>query len=479
MPSLFRRLFGSVFIRLAAVMLLALIAINGIFLVQYYNVRFGLETALNRNLLHYARLLAEDVGSPPDRARAEALSRRLDMRIVLDGPESWTVGTPPRPFPGKHLRERFSDGRVSVMSIHGFYRLRVRLDAASSLTFDLYPSAAERSALRRYGLVTMLGACLVMAALYLTLRRILRPIRRLTKAAASIRDGELKRRVPEQGSRELRVLAETFNQMTARLESMIEGQRELLLGVSHELRTPLTRLRLRVEMLDPATDTTAIREDLRKMEVMITSLLNAARLRHNRANLRLGRVELPALLRELAARYGERPPGVVLTLPDAASPDQSTAPSAETALAGAGPIAPEPSDPFVLMADREQLAVLLGNLLDNAIKYSRPEGEPVELRLERRAGAVLAVVRDHGVGIPAEAIPRLFEPFFRADASRTRGDRDQGGFGLGLHLCQAIAQAHGAEILVDSQPGAGATMTVRFPSPAQGERENAFGGQGE
>lgn len=213
----------------------------------------------------------------------------------------------------------------------------------------------------------------------------------------------------------------------------MQAQQRLLLGVSHELRTPLTRLKLRLEMLGEASGNEAMREDLREMEAMITSLLEAARMRHEAGTLKRSREDLRKLLAEAARRYSGRLPGVIMHLPEF---------------------------PIPAWVDPERIATLIGNLLDNALKYSAQDAALVELSLLVEDGEAVISVRDQGIGIPKEAVAQLFEPFFRVDESRTR---ESGGFGLGLSLCQAIVQAHGGRIMVESEPGRGTTVTVRLP----------------
>ena len=100
-------------------------------------------------------------------------------------------------------------------------------------------------------------------------------------------------------------------------------------------------------------------------------------------------------------------------------------------------------------------------LLDNAIKYSAPDGPPVEISLQIRNYEVSIIITDHGIGIPEESISHLFDPFYRVDESRTR---DTGGYGLGLYLCQTIIKAHRAHIEVVSTLGAGTTFRITFQS---------------
>jgi two-component system sensor histidine kinase MtrB len=115
---------------------------------------------------------------------------------------------------------------------------------------------------------------------------------------------------------------------------------------------------------------------------------------------------------------------------------------------------------LTVLGDERGLRILLRNLLDNALKYSGPLARAVELKLEMAGGSALLSVRDHGPGIAENALPHVFEPFYRADAARTRG---AGGFGLGLHLAQRIAVAHGGELKVENMTDGGARFSLRLP----------------
>jgi signal transduction histidine kinase len=113
--------------------------------------------------------------------------------------------------------------------------------------------------------------------------------------------------------------------------------------------------------------------------------------------------------------------------------------------------------------DRARLKQVVVNLLDNAIKYT-PSGGQVRLAVRREAGFAVLEVSDNGIGIPADALPPVFQRFFRVDSSRSR---EQGGAGLGLSIVKSICSAHGAEVEVSSTPGQGSTFRIRQPLAGQ------------
>jgi signal transduction histidine kinase len=119
----------------------------------------------------------------------------------------------------------------------------------------------------------------------------------------------------------------------------------------------------------------------------------------------------------------------------------------------------------MIEADRARVRKVLANVLDNAVKYSRGGGAPVRVRIEEGNAEVTVRVEDSGVGIPADELPKLFEPFYRVDRSRSR---ETGGYGLGLSLCKRIMEAHGGSISISSREGEGTEVALTFPALREG-----------
>jgi len=247
-------------------------------------------------------------------------------------------------------------------------------------------------------------------------------------------DGNLEHRVPEKRADEFRDLAEAFNDMVTRISKAMHAREQLLLDVSHELRSPLTRLKIGLEMLPEGTKKESLREDIIEMEKMITDILEASRMRHHAGSLNIQDVDLGKLIEELIPDFKDLPPGIV--------------------------IKGELTENRVA-ADYEKAGIALRNIMDNALKYSQKSEQPVEVTLVSKPGCIEVVVRDHGIGIPAEDQPYIFEPFYRADKSRTR---ETGGYGLGLSMCKTIMVAHGGQIELNSTLNQGTTVTLAFPT---------------
>jgi signal transduction histidine kinase len=408
---------------------------------------FGQARApLARNVSHYARSLAAEIGTPPDTAKAQALAARYALRIRYEGPggtwESGPVGDSPVPAnPAQNLRE--VEGEPGIRMGWVKHRFLVEVPAAGPTTGQ--SAGARYTFMAGFGpfpaghagylavLILLLSLCLTAA--FLAIRRLLSPLKVLTEAVERLRRGEFGHRIPECGHDELGELASSFNGMSGELEEMIRAREQLLLDVSHELRSPITRIKLALEMSPESAANESIRDDLREMEAMIAELLENARLDSANGKLHLEDVDLATLAAEAVADADGRPPGSELI----------------GCQAGDGP---------VIRADRARVRKVLANVIDNAAKYSRERARPVEVRIESGPDEVTIRIEDHGVGIPEAELPRLFEPFYRVDRSRSR---ETGGYGLGLSLCKRIMEAHGGSIAISSREGEGTEVALTFP----------------
>lgn len=273
-------------------------------------------------------------------------------------------------------------------------------------------------------------------------RRALRPVGALASTArAIIQSGDLSRRVDTRagGSGELQALAALVNRMLERNQALVRGTREALDNVAHDLRTPLTRLRGGAEMALRGQDAAQAREALGdcieesdRVLLMLRTLMDISEAEAGIMRLELGPVALRALAAETVGLY------------------EHVAEEADVALALL------PGDDVTTSADGNRIRQALANLVDNAVKYT-PAGGRVEISVEQDAavGEARVCVRDSGIGIPADAIPRIWDRLYRVDPSRTAR-----GLGLGLSLVKAIATAHRGRVAVQSAPARGSTFTL-------------------
>jgi two-component system, OmpR family, sensor kinase len=278
----------------------------------------------------------------------------------------------------------------------------------------------------------------------------LEPVDHLIADLEAIQDGRsLHRRLPvESDENELDRLADTINQMIARLEGSFAALRRFTADASHELKTPLTVMRADIERAMsaphvPADLLPALEEALAesaRMADLVDSLLTLARADEGRFDIHREPVDLHAMVEdvfETATILGEGQ-GVTVSL--------------------------AANVPVTVMGDRVRLRQLLLNLVTNAVKYTARDGT-VTIALARHGTEASFSVHDTGQGIAAADLPFIFDRFWRADRARSRG-AERGGFGLGLAIAQWIAHAHGGAITVASRLGRGSTFTVTLPAEA-------------
>lgn len=286
-----------------------------------------------------------------------------------------------------------------------------------------------------------------LAGFFLT-DRALRPVRRVTQAAALIGAEDLSRRLPVSGEDEMAELAATFNAMIGRLEEAFqqlkqscEQQQRFTSDASHELRTPLTTIKANtslallgdrsvrdyrdtIQVVDQAADVMSrIVQDL-----LLLARSDAGQLTVESAIVRVGSVLRQAI--HAAARPDSAPVGLELT-----------------------------DERLEVSGDAHHLVRLFTNLLENATRHTPADGL---IRLSASHGAESVVIRvaDSGEGISAEHLPHVCERFYRVDPARTHA---RGGAGLGLAICRSIAEAHSGSLVVDSIVGAGTAVTVTLP----------------
>ena len=349
---------------------------------------------------------------------------------LLDGRAPAPSRLPPGPPLG--TREGFREARAAGPQ-----------DSVVVVGESLAPAYADvRRLLLSLLIASAAGAALALPVGVWLRRQLARSIRQIGETARALAPGQPTRIDLTRVDEELAAVARALNDAFDRLEQALARERQLTSDASHELRTPVTALVTETQWaLGRERDAGAYRQSLevcarqaQRMKTLVESLLTLARLEAGALPARRDAVPLRALVDETAAELG----------PLAGRHEVRVAVEGE---AGA-------------LADPVQIRILLTNLLSNAIRYNRAGGE-VAVQLAEENGRARVSVRDTGPGLDPEAVPHVFERFWRADPSRAARD---GGSGLGLAISKAIVDAHGGTIACDSRPGEGATFTVTLPA---------------
>jgi len=347
---------------------------------------------------------------------------------------------------GKTAGKLTSAERQAAVVLHGPLGARIGyLLAEGGAAGSPYSERQLMDRLVRAGLIAaaISGALALALAVWFSYR-LLKPVEALTRAAVRMAAGDLSQRVNDRGTDELATLGRAFNHMAASLQRAEQNRRSMTADIAHELRTPIAVQRAHLEalqdgvypltaenlqpVLDQTDSLTRLVEDLRTL-----ALADAGELRLERA---------PASLADLVQRVVER------FRPEA---ENRQIRLEQNNLAEGGDL--------ILSIDAGRVEQILNNLISNALRYA-PEAGEVRVALLRKDGWAEVRVADNGPGIPPEALPRLFERFFRADSSRSRA---AGGTGLGLAISRQLALAHGGDLTAANQPQGGAVFTLRLP----------------
>ncbi len=416
--------------------------------------------SIQPHLVQYAQYVQQDLGSPPQLERAEALARKLPVDIYIYQGSQFQFSTTSEPLTLSTLTFRPVNKRLlrsgeNQLTANG---LRVSISGRNeagqgifkieengySVYYDLHPHAHDsphRARGNRLGnelILALLALAIVLTASYFLIRWQLFPIRQMKASVRRMASGELDHRIDRRGHGDLDRLAQSIDSMAEQIQAMLDAKRQLLIAISHELRSPLTRARITTELLPDTTNKERLLNDLVEMNRMISDIMESEQLQNNHTVLNLETFDIGALLDDEA---GKLLPGLQL--------QQS-----------------QPGKAINFSGDAARLRILLRNLVTNALQHGRAEDGTVDVRvlLEESDTHVILCVTDKGKGIEQQHLDRLTAPFYRPDASRSR---ETGGFGLGLFLARLIAEAHGGTLTIHSTPAEQPGTRVRVSLPRQ------------
>jgi signal transduction histidine kinase len=271
------------------------------------------------------------------------------------------------------------------------------------------------------------------------------PLKRLADGARQIESGSYPT-LRKEGPREVQELAESFNNMSSRVQQTEESQRDFLANVSHELKTPITSIQgFAQSILDGAANSAQdlhqaseiIYNEAARMHRLVIDLLTLSKLEGGTANLQYSTVDLSSLVEQVVEKMQ---------------------PQIQTA----GIIIFQEIDKHqFVFGDADRLAQVFTNLMDNAIKFTPQKGK-ISISIKAEPASILASISDTGPGIPSQEESRIFERFYQVDKSRRGGSSR--GIGLGLSIARQIILSHNGEIWVSSSPKKGSTFFIRLPS---------------
>lgn len=295
--------------------------------------------------------------------------------------------------------------------------LTVRLPAPPPTAFQFSPERALAALI-----AFVVGVSLIA---WFAVRTATRPIRRMAEAAIAIGENPDRPPLDSRGPPEVRMAARALNQMQQRVREHVAERTRILAAISHDLQTPITRLRLRAELVDDDSLRDRIQSDLDAMQALVREGLDYAR--------------------SLDSREAGQPTDI----------DGLLAAVADDAADMGWPVVIEGSAGAPCLCQPQALRRALWNLIGNGVKF----GERVDIDVLDRGTEVLITIRDHGPGLPEDELEKVFEPFYRTEASR---NRDTGGTGLGLAIARNLLQRQGGTVRLANAAGGGLIAELRL-----------------
>lgn len=387
------------------------------------------------HLSQYLDYVREDIGDPPDLIRAASVAHRLksDLAIVT-AISTWTSwgGTFDRQRVIVRREIKHAGVHYAVADFNGRRWLIVDFPQYELIT--ALPERLIRFDIQR--LWPIVAILTLMVFFFYAARRLISPIETIRLGVQRFGQGDFSKRLPARRDDELGALAGSINTMADEIEHMLSAKRQLLLAISHELRTPLTRAKVAAALVEDDVQRMEIERDLTDVDQLLGEILETERLQGHHGALASVTLDLTEWLKEFLMSRGTVA-AVTLELP---------------------------AHPVPISVDPMRLRMLLRNVLDNAQHHNKDAKNPPRLILTAGLNEICLSIRDYGAGIEAQHVPHLTAPFYRADSSR---QRETGGYGLGLYLCQLIAQAHGGRLEIESVVGEGTTVRVHLPNLGQ------------
>ncbi len=383
------------------------------------------QVAFQSPLEEWSATVAGHIGS--DVSKAQAVAKIHKVGIIISSPDGhYAFGPDGEPADPEALLN--DTARFRKIEVHIQHGTQVQ-PLTYSFMLDKEQLDEQHSPLL-FGLIFLLLITIGLA--YAIQLHLLRPLKWLHSGVDAVSGGDFSSKVPVVRNDEIGRVARAFNQMTGRVQQMMDDRERLLADVSHELRSPLARIKVALELLPEGDKRDAIGQDIREMETLTTVLLEREQIRNQASHASIEMLNLVTIAGEVIDGFSDAPPGVELNVPP-----QSMRVNGDAAL----------------------IKILLQNLVDNAVKFSLADSKPVAVSLLQNSDEVQILVEDDGPGIAADQVEKILQPFVKLNPAR--GHRT--GYGLGLNLCQRIVQAQAGSIEIHPREPRGTGVLVRLP----------------
>ncbi len=397
------------------------------------NIAFGLKVHFKNeilpNIAQYIIYIKDDIGTPPNLQKAQQLSQQLSIQILIKGPQvNWRSNDEMKAIQGLEFETAplpYEQFKIAHRHGHNFVMLN---DGVYQYYFSVKSFAGSPSFLRNIGL--MLVLILFMVVLFFAIKKSLSPLNIIMQGVKDLAQGHLDTKISVHNSFEFEQLANGINNMAEEIKTMLEAKQQLLLAISHEMRSPMTRAQVNLALLPEGEIQKALKHDLVEMELLISQILESQRLNQKHSALNKTQFQLDELIKEVIKTYFEQE-NIGLEL-----------------------------IPVSITADHTRMMLLIKNLIDNALKYSKQVKKPPVIRLTDQHGQVSCEVQDYGIGMKNSDLKQITQAFYRIDEAR---QRSTGGFGLGLYLCHLIVKAHDATMNFESTLGQGTQVIITLP----------------
>ena len=319
--------------------------------------------------------------------------------------------------------------------------LGVMLVSVSTVEINASKNVLER----RGNMILMIVILLILLIGYISATFLVKPFQKITNSIEAITDGYQDESISVDDYLETELIADAFNRLLVRVKTVDDSREEFVSNVSHELKTPLTSMKVLADALNQDPNASLeqykdfmqdISQEIDRENSIINDLLSLVRMDKKSADLNIEEKNINELLELIIKRL---------------NPIAERA-NVELILDSFRPITAE--------VDETKLTLALTNIIENAVKYNKPEGGWVRISLNADRKYFYVTITDSGIGIPQESIDNIFERFYRVDKSHSR---EIGGTGLGLAITKSAIVMHRGAIRVSSRVGEGSTFSIRIP----------------